>query len=529
MHDITKVFPGVVANDRVSFSLEPGEVHALVGENGAGKTTLMKILYGLYRPDGGHISVRDQEVTIDNPKDAIRKGIGMVHQHFMLVPVFTVLENIVLGEEKLYSDAAVQEAQGQFKNPLERIWAWVKRTVALDLDTPRRRLNELMEENSLHVDLDAKVEDLAVGLQQRVEILKILYRGAEILIFDEPTAVLTPQESQELFRTFRELIKQGKGVVFISHKLDEVLTVADRITVIRNGTVVETLNYGEASKPRLAESMVGKPVLLNVENPEPEPGELVLEVENLKHRNEAGIEVFSDIDFQIREGEILGIAGVEGNGQSELLRAIAEQMELESGDIRLDGKSVLDLDVRKRREAGIAHIPEDRNRFGLISSFTVAENMSLGRHHLPPFVNQLQMINRNRVREFSRQAISSYDIRTPSEAVPAHALSGGNQQKMIIAREMSAEPRLLLASQPTRGVDVGAQEFIYKQIVNAKRSGKAVLLVSADLDEVMSLADRIAVIYKGRFIKSFHRRETTKEQVGFYMMGEQEHAASASE
>jgi simple sugar transport system ATP-binding protein len=518
MKNITKSFPGVLANDSISFDLEPGVVHALVGENGAGKSTLMKILYGLYTPDSGSIYVRDSEITVNNPRDAIRKGIGMVHQHFMLVPVFSVIENIVLGEET----ATLAEGAPQDSSFGERILQWLKRGVVLDLANPRKRITEIMERNRLYVDLDARVEDLPVGLQQRVEILKILYRGADILIFDEPTAVLTPQEVRELFKTFQYLTEQGKSVVFISHKLDEVLTVAERITVVRAGKIVQTVERGEATKPQLAELMVGKPVLLNVENPPASPGNMVLDIQNLSMSNDNGFPVLSDVNIPIREGEIVGIAGVEGNGQSELLRAVAEQTKLDSGAIILDGTDISHLDVRGRREAGVAHIPEDRNRFGLIGSFTLAENMSFGLHYRPPFVNQLQFIQRQERREFAREAIRAYDIRTPSENVPAHALSGGNQQKAIIAREMSFNPRLLLAAQPTRGVDVGAQEFIYRQIIEAKKSGKAVLLVSADLDEIMSLSDRIGVIYKGRIVKYFNREEATKESVGFYMTGEQD-------
>lgn len=522
MRNITKTFPGVLANDSISFDLQPGVVHAMVGENGAGKSTLMKILYGLHKPDSGSIYVRDLEVAVNNPRDAIQKGIGMVHQHFMLVPIFTVIENIVLGEERSAALAGMGDGSDGGASRLQRFLQRLRRSAYLDLKEPRKRVTEIMERNRLFVELDTRVEDLPVGLQQRVEILKILYRGADILVFDEPTAVLTPQQVEELFKTFRHLTEQGKSVVFISHKLDEVLSVSDRITVVRAGRVVKTVERGDATKPQLAELMVGKPVLLNVENPPAQPANVVLEIENLSMSNATGFPVLSDINISIREGEIVGIAGVEGNGQSELLRAIAEQTKLDSGTIVLDGQDISGLDVRRRKEIGIAHIPEDRNRFGLIGAFTIAENMSLGMHHRPPFVNRFQFIQRTQRREFARGAIRSYDIRTPSENVPAHALSGGNQQKAIIAREMSADPRLLLASQPTRGVDVGAQEFIYRQIIEAKRAGRAVLLISADLDEIMSLSDRIGVIYKGRILKQFDRSEATKESVGFYMTGEQD-------
>ena len=516
MDGITKVFPGVVANDSISFDLQRGEIHALVGENGAGKTTLMKILYGLYSPDGGDIYIRDEQVRIHNPKDAIKKGVGMVHQHFMLVRPFTVTENIILGEE----NTELAEVERENPSLLQRFLSRLRRLLALDTAGPMKRISELMEKNRISVDQRARIEDLPVGLQQRVEILKVLYRGAEILVFDEPTAVLTPQEVDELFNTFRRLTEQGKGVIFISHKLDEVLDVADRITVVRRGKIVETMPKSEADKQKLAELMVGKPVLLSVDNPPPQPGEVVLEVENVTFRNDEGIVTLDGINLEIREGEIYGIAGVEGNGQNELARVLMERVALESGTVRLYGEELDRYDIRERRDLGIGFIPDDRGRFGLILPFSLADNLVLGRHHRAPFVNGAEFIQRQAIQSFARQAIEDYDIRTPSEAIPAHALSGGNQQKVIIARELSSEPKLLVASQPTRGVDVGAMEFIYKQLVSAKEQKKAVLLISADLDEVMSMSDRIGVIYKGRIIKTFDRESANKEEVGFYMMGE---------
>ncbi|MEW5814679.1 MAG: ABC transporter ATP-binding protein [Spirochaetota bacterium] len=498
MEHITKVFPGVVANDSITFTLNTGEVHALVGENGAGKTTLMKILYGLHKPDSGSIVINDKQISIKNPKDAIRQGIGMVHQHFMLIPPFTVLENIVLGEETHLSGL-------------------------LRHSEPELKIKELMQENKLNVDLAAKVEELPVGIQQRVEILKILYRKATILVFDEPTAVLTPQEAAELFKTFAEMKKQGKGIIFISHKLDEVLNIADRITVIRRGKVIQTLNIKEATKALIAELMVGKPVLLKVDNPEIEKGDIILDIRDLSFVNERGIQVLSEINISIHGGEIYGIAGVEGNGQMELVQAIASKMNLKSGEILLSGHTIKDLDIRKRREAGLGHIPEDRQKYGLLLSFPLSDNMVLGRHHKSPFVKRFQIINKQEIKKFAREKIEKFDVRTPSEMIPANALSGGNQQKLIVARELSADPKLLVASQPTRGLDIGATEFIYQQLVGAKAAGKAVLLVSADLDEIMSLSDTIGVIYKGKIIKEFKRSETTKEEVGYYMMGEKVH------
>ena len=500
MENITKVFPGVVANDGVNFDLQAGEVHALVGENGAGKTTLMKILYGLYGPDEGGIFINDQKTSISGPRNAIDQGIGMVHQHFMLVPVFNVLDNIILGEERESEPALLQR-------------------LYLDKRSLRARITELMERNHLETDLDRPVRELPVGVQQRVEILKILFRGAEVLVFDEPTAVLTPQEIEGLFRTFRELTTQGKGIVFISHKLDEVLQVADRITVIRRGKIIETMPREGATKAQIAELMVGKPVLLKVDNPQVAPKEEVLRVEHLTAEDDRGAAVLTDLSLTVHAGEIVGIAGVEGNGQTELIRTIADRQKIISGEVYLKGENITAWDVRQRREAGIAHIPEDRHRFGLLLSFTLADNMVLGRHHRAPFVGPVGWRKTKAVREFARSAIAAYDIRTPGETTPAHALSGGNQQKVIIAREMSADPILLLASQPTRGVDIGATEFIYKQIVEAKLQGRAVLLVSADLDEIMSLSDRVCVMYKGQIVYEVAHDQATKEQIGFYMMG----------
>jgi len=499
MEKVTKAFPGVVANDGVTFDLEPGEVHALVGENGAGKTTLMRILYGLYRPDAGSIVIEGSPVVVRSPRDAIRAGIGMVHQHFMLVQPFTVIENVILGEET--HTAGV-----------------------LRMREPRARVAELAQSNGLTVDLDARVEDLPVGLQQRVEILKVLYRGARILVFDEPTAVLTPQETRELFGTFRDMTRQGRGIVFISHKLDEVLEIADRITVIRRGRVVRTLSREEADKPMIAELMVGKPVMLTVEKPEREPGAPVLELRELTVADERGAKVLDQVSLTVYAGEIYGVAGVEGNGQTPLVQAVANRIPVAGGDVRLEGESILGWDVRKRRERGISHVPEDRRRHGLLLPFAVADNSALGRHHAFPFVRGFQWIDRRAVAEHSERLVSAFDIRTPSVATPASALSGGNQQKLILAREISAHPKLLLASQPTRGVDVGATEFIYRQLVQERSEGRAVLLISADLDEIMALADRIGVLYRGRLIREFRRSETTRDEVGFYMMGERKDA-----
>jgi general nucleoside transport system ATP-binding protein len=494
LREITKNFPGVCANDHVSFDLRAGEVHALVGENGAGKTTLMKILYGLYRPDSGSISVEGAAVSVRGPRDAISRGIGMVHQHFMLFAPFTVLENVIIGEEAHTAGVLATRKQ-------------------------RARVQAIMDENGISVPVDARVEELAVGLQQRVEILKILFRGARILIFDEPTAVLTPQESNELFRTFRALTAHGKGVIFITHKLDEVLATADRITVIRQGKIVRTMDRAGVTKPMIAELMVGKPVLMEVDRPNLVAGRTVLEVRDLKVRSARGLPAVDGISFSVRAGEVYGIAGVEGNGQSELVHAIAEGVDVESGDIFLEGASARRWNVRQRREKGIAHIPEDRLKYGLLLPFSVATNLTLGRHDKPPFATRLQTVNTRAVRESARAIIAQYDIRTPSENTPANALSGGNQQKAVVARELSAEPRLLVASQPTRGVDIGATEFIHRQIMKARSEGKAVLLISADLDELLALSDRIGVIFKGKIVREFPHEKAAREEVGLAMTG----------
>jgi ABC-type uncharacterized transport system ATPase subunit len=501
MREITKSFPGVLANDHISLDLRAGEIHALVGENGAGKTTLMKILYGLHRPDSGWVEVRGTRVNIRGPRDAIRRGIGMVHQHFMLFPPFTVLENIILGEESQTAGVLATARQS-------------------------RAMTELMEQNKLIVDLTARVEDLSVGIQQRVEILKILFRGATILVFDEPTAVLTPQEVVDLFRTFRAMKAQGRGIIFISHKLDEVLEIADRITVIRHGKVIETMDRAGATKQRIASLMVGKPVLLEVERPPANFGQTVLEVKDLVVRSPRGYDAVAGLSLRVRAGEIYGIAGVEGNGQSELVRAIAESAEVVSGDILLEGKSILSEQVRERREDGIAHIPEDRQKYGLLLPFSIAQNLTLGMHHRAPFATRFSTINSRAIRQSAREIISTFDIRTPSVDTPANALSGGNQQKAVVAREMSAHPKLLVASQPTRGVDIGATEFIHRQLVKARSEGKAVLLVSADLDELLALSDRIGIIFKGRIIKEIDHDEAVKEEVGLSMTGEKANGAA---
>lgn len=491
---ITKRFPGVLANDHIDLTLMPGEIHALLGENGAGKTTLMNIIYGLYRQDEGQILVRGREVTMRDPNDAIRLGIGMVHQHFMLIPVFTVAENIMLGMEL------------------------VRRGIVLDRKRAEQRIRELSHQYGLDVDPTAYVRDLPVGMQQRVEIVKALFRQADILILDEPTAVLTPQETEELFRVMRSLATQGKSIVFISHKLKEVLAVADRITVLRAGRVVGSCRPQEATEADLAEMMVGRKVVLTVPKSDARPGEVVLEVRGLRVRDPRGSEVVRGVSFSVHAGEILGIAGVQGNGQTELVEALTGLRAVETGTVCILGQDMTHALVRQRIEAGLAHVPEDRQRHGLVLSYSVADNLVLCTYYQPPFARGInldqQAIETNAVR-----LVREFDIRTPSVHMPVSSLSGGNQQKTIVARELSRPVRLLIAAQPTRGLDVGSVEYIHRQIVAMRDAGVAVLLVSAELDEIMALSDRIAVMYRGELIATLPAAQATREKLGLLMAG----------
>ncbi|WP_376789526.1 ABC transporter ATP-binding protein [Thermoflexus sp.] len=490
---ISKRFPGVVANDHVNFSLRRGEIHAVLGENGAGKTTLMNILYGLYHPDEGEIYIRGQPVEIRSPSDAIRMGIGMVHQHFMLVPVFTVAENIILGQE-------------------------VRRGLFLDLRRAVEEVRALSQRYGLEVDPEALVKDLPVGVQQRVEILKALYRKADILILDEPTAVLTPQETEELFRVMRNLQRQGVSIIFITHKLKEVMAIADRITVLRNGRVVGTLTPGEADEAHLAAMMVGREVMLTVEKTPARPGPEVLRVEDLRVCDDRGAMVVNGVSFSVHAGEILGIAGVQGNGQTELIEALVGLRPSAGGRVLLLGEEITLQPPRYRTERGMAHIPEDRQKHGLVLSYSVADNLVLNTYYQPPFARGIQR-QPQAVWEHARRLIALYDIRTPSPDTPVRSLSGGNQQKVIAARELSRPIRLLVANQPTRGLDVGATEYIHRQIVEMRDQGAAVLLVSTELDEIFSLADRIAVMYRGRIVAILDQAEATLQQVGLLMAG----------
>jgi simple sugar transport system ATP-binding protein len=490
---ITKRFPGVLANDRVDFNLHKGEIHALLGENGAGKSTLMNVIYGLYRPDEGEIWLDGKQAAIDNPNDAIALGIGMVHQHFMLVPVFTVAENIMLGQETL-------------------------RTGILDRRGVADRVRELSHEYGLDVNPEALVGELPVGIQQRVEIVKALYRDTDILILDEPTAVLTPQEADELFRIMRDLSARGVSIIFITHKLKEVLSVANRVTVMRQGRVVGTVDPAGMDQAQLAAMMVGRDVILQVEKGPAHPAEKVLEVKDLRVSDDRGVEVVQDVSFVVQAGEIVGIAGVQGNGQTELIEALTGLRKSDSGQVFVLGKDVTNKPPRPIIEAGVGHVPEDRQRYGLVLSYPVTDNLVLCNYYRSPFARGGRL-DHAVIDENAQKLVRQFDVRTPSSYVSAAKLSGGNQQKVIIARELSRSVRLLFANQPTRGLDVGSIEYIHKTIVGMRDEGGGVLLVSAELDEIMSLADRIAVMYRGQILDILPAAEATREQLGLLMAG----------
>ena len=493
LRGITKRFPGVLANDHVDFGLFEGEVHALLGENGAGKSTLMNVVYGLYRPDEGEILVRGRPVAVHSPRDAIEQGIGMVHQHFMLIPVMTVAENIVLATEP------------------------TRGGVLLDLDSAIERVRDLSRRFGLAVDPAARIEAITVGQQQRVEILKALYRGADILILDEPTAVLTPQEASELFEIIRSLRAEGKSIVFISHKLREALEVADRITVLRRGRKVETLRRSRATEHALARLMVGRDVLLRVEKKAASPGDPLLVVEDLAVLDERGLEAVRGASFEVREGEIVGLAGVDGNGQTELIDALSGLRHPSGGRIVLGGKDVTGAHARKVLDLGLGHIPEDRHRRGLVLDFSLAENLGLHDYRRPPNA-RFGWFFPKRLLRWARALLRQFDVRGGGPETRAAALSGGNQQKVVLAREIARDPRVLLAAQPTRGLDVGAIEFVHRRLVEARDRGKAVLLVSLELDEIHSLADRILVIYEGRIVAEFGP-DVTDAELGIAMTG----------
>ncbi|HOV06616.1 MAG TPA: ABC transporter ATP-binding protein [Anaerolineaceae bacterium] len=491
---ITKRFPGVLANDHIDLNLNQGEILALLGENGAGKTTLMNILYGLYQPDEGEILVNGEKVIINSPTDAINSGIGMVHQHFMLIPVFTVTENVMLGSEP------------------------VKAGVFLDRPKTAARIHEISQQYKLEVNPDDYVKDLPVGVQQRVEIIKLLYREANILIFDEPTAVLTPQEADDLFIIMRSLVKQGKSIIFITHKLREVLDVADRIMVIRRGAVVGEADPKVADKRELAEMMVGREVNLVVEKDIKEPGEVVLSLKDVVVADQFKQIMVDHVSFDVHASQILGIAGVQGNGQTELVEAITGLRKCAAGEILFKGQRITNAPPRKITEIGSAHIPEDRQADGLVLPFPVAENLVLCTYYKEPFARGV-VLQYDKILEYSDKLIKDFDIRTPSSLTPVGSLSGGNQQKVIIARELSRPIHLLVASQPTRGLDVGSIEYIHKRIVQKRDEGCAVLLVSPELDEIIELSDRIAVMYRGKVLAIVNAGEISKETLGLLMAG----------
>ncbi len=491
---VSKQFPGVLACDDVNFDLHKGEIHALLGENGAGKSTLMNLIYGLHNPDKGEIFVNGELAAIHSPNDSIALGIGMVHQHFMLIPVFTVAENVMLGDET------------------------VKRG-SLDRASVAARINEISKQYGLDIDPNAVVGDLPVGLQQRVEIVKTLYRHAKIVIIDEPTAVLTPQEAEDLFRIMHDLTARGVSIIFITHKLKEVLAVSDRITVMRAGRVVNTVNPAETDSAQLANMMVGRQVILTVDKKDHEAAEEVLEVEGLTVRDQRDLETVHGVSFSVRAGEVLGIAGVQGNGQTELSEALTGLRHPTGGKVTISGKDLTGKPPRTITAAGLAHIPEDRQRHGLVLSYSIIDNMALCDYYRPPF-SRRGVIQPRALDANANKLIQEFDVRTPSAFVNAGKLSGGNQQKVIVARELSRSGvKLVIANQPTRGLDVGSIEYIHSEIIEMRDSGIAVLLISAELDEIMALSDRIAVMYRGQIVAVVETKKTNREQLGLWMAG----------
>ncbi len=490
LRGVTKRFGSLVANDGVDLDLRAGEVHALLGENGAGKSTLMNVLYGLHQPDEGEVLVRGEPVRIDSPRRAIELGIGMVHQHFMLIPVMTVAENIVLADEPT-------------------------RGALLDRAAARERVRELSDRYGLAVDPDAVVEDVTVGQQQRVEILRALYRGAEVLVLDEPTAVLTAQETAELFAVLRELKRRGAAVVFISHKLGEVLEVADRITVLQRGRKVATLDAADATEPELARLMVGREVLFRLDKAAARPGEALLELDDVHASDDRGLPALDGLSLTVRAGEIVGIAGVDGNGQSELVECVTGLRAPTAGAIRVGGTDVAGRGVRECLAAGVGHIPEDRHRRGLVLPFDLAENLALREYRRPPLARH-GLLSPKRLRALARPRLETYDVRGGDVDTPAASLSGGNQQKVVIARELEQDPRVLVAAQPTRGLDVGAIEFVHRRLLEQRAEDRAVLLVSLELEELRSVADRLLVISDGRIVAEFGP-DASDEELGLAM------------
>lgn len=493
MRDITKVFGGFVANDKINLHLRKGEIHALLGENGAGKSTLMNMLAGLLEPTSGEIAVNGQVVNLDSPSKAASLGIGMVHQHFMLVEAFTVAENIILGSE-------------------------LTKNGVLDIAGASKEIKALSERYGLAVDPSAKVADISVGAQQRVEILKTLYRGADILIFDEPTAVLTPSEIDELMAIMKNLVKEGKSIILITHKLDEIRAVSDRVTVIRRGKSIETVEIAGATNADLAEMMVGRSVSFKTEKQASKPKEVVLSIKDLVVNENRGVPAVKNLSLDVRAGEIVGIAGIDGNGQSELIQAITGLRKVESGSIELKGDSIVGLHPRQITELSVGHVPEDRHRDGLILEMMTSENIALQTYYKEPH-SKNGILNYSNITSYAKKLMEEFDVRAASELVPAAALSGGNQQKAIIAREIDRDPDLLIVSQPTRGLDVGAIEYIHKRLIEERDNGKAVLVVSFELDEILNVSDRIAVIHDGKIQGIVSPETTNKQGLGVLMAG----------
>nr|WP_263622141.1 ABC transporter ATP-binding protein [Priestia flexa] len=493
MLNIRKEFPGIVANDNITLQVKKGEIHALLGENGAGKSTLMNVLFGLYQPEKGEIKVKGKAVKITNPNIANDLGIGMVHQHFMLVQNFTVTENIILGNEPTKAGK-------------------------INIAKAAKEIEALSNQYGLSVDPYAKIEDISVGMQQRVEILKTLYRGAEILIFDEPTAALTPQEITELIEIMKRLIKEGKSIILITHKLKEIMAVCDRCTIIRKGVGIGTVTVSETNPDELASLMVGREVHFKTEKKTAEPKDAVLTIDGLVVEDARGVAAVNDLSLTVRAGEIVGIAGVDGNGQTELIEALTGLTKIKSGFIKLNESDLTKLSARKITESGVGHIPQDRHKHGLVLDYTIGENIALQTYYKEP-MSKRGILNYKEIYRKAKELIAEYDVRTPSEYTQARALSGGNQQKAIIAREVDRSPELLIAAQPTRGLDVGAIEFIHRKLIEERDKGRAVLLVSLELDEVMNLSDRIAVIYEGKIVDIVNPNETNEQELGLLMAG----------
>ncbi len=496
MLHITKRFPGIIANDNITLQLKKGEIHALLGENGAGKSTLMSVLFGLYQPEEGEIRMDGKKVEIRNPNDANDLGIGMVHQHFKLVECFTVLDNIILG---------VEPCKGGLLNK----------------EHARKKVQEISERYGLQVDLDAKIEDITVGMQQRTEILKMLYRENNVLIFDEPTAVLTPQEIHELMQIMKNLAAEGKSILFISHKLAEIMEVSDRCSVLRKGKYIGTVETKDTNPHELSKMMVGRDVKAVVEKDESKPGEVVLDVQHMsvaskRHKRNA----VNDVTFQVRRGEVVCIAGIDGNGQTELVYGLSGLEPLSGGSVSLCGQDITHMPIRKRSLLGLSHIPEDRHKHGLVLDYSLEDNLVLQRYFEPEFTNKAGFLKRRNIRTYAERLIEQFDVRSGQGAITkSRSMSGGNQQKAIIAREIDKNPELLIAVQPTRGLDVGAIEYIHKQLVSQRDAGKGVLLVSLELDEVMNVSDRILVMYEGEIVGEFDPKKVTVEELGLYMAG----------